>query len=386
MATASNSAGKSVVASNSFTLDTLAPTVSVTTFSVAENTPPATSVGTLAANEAVTWAVGSGNDSGLFNVSSAGVITFKASPNFEMPRGLALSAANGNAYTLNVVATDKAGNVTNRAITVNVTDVNEAPALVGTVPAQTAVINQPFSRDITAYFSDPDTTAPNNALTYSATGLPAGFSINATTGVITGTTASTLSSPVNVTVTARDGGGLSATQTFSFNVVAAPVVQSFTVTDGTASNGANLGKAGEALTFTLTMSEAVTIAGGTPSITFGIGGTTVTVDYVSGSGTSTLIFAKSGVVTPSGNSTSVTLNTIALNSATVTGQTSMQTWQTSVTGQTAAYTLDNTPPATPILTLGAGVSNGATNAEATQASGVVLVNAENGSTVQVKFF
>ena len=46
---------------------------------------------------------------------------------------------------------------------------------------------------------------------------------------------------------------------------------------------------------------------------------------------------------------------------------------------------DITPPNAPRLSLGAGVSNGATNAEATQASGVVLVNAENGSTVQVSF-
>ncbi|MEU6389322.1 M4 family metallopeptidase [Streptomyces sp. NPDC046939] len=54
------------------------------------------------------------------------------------------------------------------------------------------------------------------ALTYSATGLPAGLSINASTGVISGTpsTAGTYST----TVTVKDSGGATGTATFSWTV------------------------------------------------------------------------------------------------------------------------------------------------------------------------
>ena len=63
----------------------------------------------------------------------------------------------------------------------------------------------------------------NNALTYSATGLPSGLTISSTTGLISGTIASgdDTSSPYAVTVTASDSAGLSATQSFNWTV--APV-------------------------------------------------------------------------------------------------------------------------------------------------------------------
>ncbi|MCX8517687.1 MAG: Ig-like domain-containing protein, partial [Rhodoferax sp.] len=57
-------------------------------------------------------------------------------------------------------------------------------------------------------------------------------------------------------------------------------------------------------------------------------------------------------------------------------------------GPSSASTLtlvDDVAPATPTLTLGSGVANGAIAAEATASSGVVLVNAESGSTVRVTF-
>lgn len=47
--------------------------------------------------------------------------------------------------------------------------------------------------------------------------------------------------------------------------------------------------------------------------------------------------------------------------------------------------LDDTPPVTPTLALGAGIANGATSAEALQTSGVVMVTAENGATTVVTF-
>jgi hypothetical protein len=55
-------------------------------------------------------------------------------------------------------------------------------------------------------------------LTYSATGLPAGLSINATTGLISGTP--TTAGTSSVTVTATDGTGATGTATFNWTVTA----------------------------------------------------------------------------------------------------------------------------------------------------------------------
>ena len=64
--------------------------------------------------------------------------------------------------------------------------------------------------------SDPD----GDTLTYSATGLPDGLTINPTTGVISGTLtyASAALSPYTVTVTATDPSAAAGNKTFPWTV------------------------------------------------------------------------------------------------------------------------------------------------------------------------
>ena len=50
-----------------------------------------------------------------------------------------------------------------------------------------------------------------------------------------------------------------------------------------------------------------------------------------------------------------------------------------------SFNLDTSPPALPVITQGTGVGNGATKAEATQATGVVLVTGEIGANIEVVF-
>ena len=62
-------------------------------------------------------------------------------------------------------------------------------------------------------------SASGQTLTYSATGLPAGLSINASTGLISGTP--TTAATGSTTVTVKDTTGASGSATFSWTVNAA---------------------------------------------------------------------------------------------------------------------------------------------------------------------
>ena len=74
---------------------------------------------------------------------------------------------------------------------------------------------------LAATATDPD----NDPLTYEATSLPPGLSINATTGLISGTIANgaAAGSPYGVVVSVREGPVVDVTDTFSWTVTTAPV-------------------------------------------------------------------------------------------------------------------------------------------------------------------
>ena len=115
----------------------LPPTfTSAATFSVAENT---TVVGTVAATDAdsqdsVTGYTLSGADSAKFSITTAGVLTFAAAPNYEAPGDIVsttpANAADNNEYIIVVTATSGSGarqTTATQTLTITVTDVNEAP-------------------------------------------------------------------------------------------------------------------------------------------------------------------------------------------------------------------------------------------------------------------
>ena len=114
---------------------------------------------------------------------------------------------------------------------IDVIAVNDAVVASGTLPNRTAQDAATVSYATAGGFADPD----GDALTYTATGLPAGLTINSTTGVISGTvdrSASQVGGGVhNITVTARDPSNTSATQTFRITVTnPPPVARNDTVT------------------------------------------------------------------------------------------------------------------------------------------------------------
>ena len=94
-----------------------------------------------------------------------------------------------------------------------VRDVNHAPTL-SSIGNQSGAVNGSVSLAVSGSDSDGD------PLTYTATGLPLGLSIAATTGTISGTLTSASAGFHNVTVTVSDGR-LSATQSFLWTVTGA---------------------------------------------------------------------------------------------------------------------------------------------------------------------
>jgi Ca2+-binding RTX toxin-like protein len=147
----------------------------------------------------------SGTDAGLFNIdSSTGVVTFKASPNFEAPA----DAGGDNVYDFTVTASD--GTLSNaKAVQISVTNQNEGPTVTSGSAATFA--ENATGTVYTATATDPDA---GTTLSYSLSGTDAAlFNIDSTTGVVTFKSSPNFEAPgdaggdnvYDFTVTASDG-------------------------------------------------------------------------------------------------------------------------------------------------------------------------------------
>ncbi|MCS6764261.1 MAG: hypothetical protein MO853_10185 [Candidatus Protistobacter heckmanni] len=281
------------------TVDTTAPVItSAATASFTENGTGTAYTETVTDASTVTHSL-SGSDASKFNInSSTGAVTFASAPNFESPQDVDAN----NIYDIVVTATDAAGNVgLTKGVAITVTNANEDPVTSGKPLAnKTVVVNQAFSYNTSTGFTDPDA---GSILTCSATGLPAGFTINPTRGVLSGTAASTFAA-TSITVTANDGS-LSSSQSFTLEAVNGLIISSI-------SHSTTTVKGGTALSFTVTMSENVTVTttGGNPILTLSVNGQSVTATYSSGNGTSAPTFTATAPATGDGNAASVSAITI----------------------------------------------------------------------------
>ena len=89
-----------------------------------------------------------GADAGLFEITTAGVLTFKSAPNFEAPS----SHTNSNVYTVVVKAEDGNLGTDTQSITITVTDVNDAPVAL----ADTATTTKATAVTISVLDNDTD--------------------------------------------------------------------------------------------------------------------------------------------------------------------------------------------------------------------------------------
>jgi hypothetical protein len=141
-------------------------------------------------------------------------------------------------YMFTVRVTDSDDLQDTQSVTITVNEVNQAPVVTANpdiLRGEGEVISMPM------FATDAD--LPAQTITWGATGLPPGLSINASSGLVSGTIAAgaTGGSPYTVTVTATDNGtpNLQGTDVFQFSVTdtnSSPVLNpigSKTVTRGT---------------------------------------------------------------------------------------------------------------------------------------------------------
>jgi predicted extracellular nuclease len=141
------------------------------------------------------------NDNVAFTISG-NQLQINASPDFETK----------SSYNILVRTTDNGGLTFDKALTINVNDLNEAPIINTPIPLQTVDNTSVFNYTIpNNVFSDPE----GDALTYSASGLPSWLTFNPTTKTFTGTANTLGTNTIGVSV--NDGYG--HTTSTNFDVV-----------------------------------------------------------------------------------------------------------------------------------------------------------------------
>lgn len=123
-------------------------------------------------------------------------------------------------FSFTVTATDSSGSTDTDVVQFTITGTNDAPVADAVVIDQTWPFGKPFELDISQRFSDRDAAASGEDLDFTLTGLPAGLSYNADTGVISGIP--TGIGKFTITMTATDRQGTSITREFLLEVLAPP--------------------------------------------------------------------------------------------------------------------------------------------------------------------
>lgn len=148
---------------------------------------------------------------GELTINALGNYTFVPAANY-----------NGPVPDATYTVSDGRGGTDSGTLTIVVTPVNDAPS--GTdIPDQRSVDATSVTPvDVSLHFTDVD----GDLLSYSASGLPTGLSIDPVAGVISGTLPNDAShhGPYTVIITATDPSGLSATETFTWVVINPPPV------------------------------------------------------------------------------------------------------------------------------------------------------------------
>ena len=116
-------------------------------------------------------------------------------------------------YNVTVTATDPGGLFVQDTFVLTVASGNQAPVLNPSIGAHSGTVGTAVNIDVSGNFSDPD----GDTLTFSGTGAPSSLSISAA-GVVSGTPVAADVGTHDITITATDPGGLSASDTFVLTI------------------------------------------------------------------------------------------------------------------------------------------------------------------------
>jgi large repetitive protein len=317
-----------------------------------------------------TYSGGSGTSALTFSYTvAAGQNTSDLTVSALNLNGATIKDSTGTSATLTGAATNPAGTLqidttapTVSSVAASGTGITSGSGDLGAGSVVTLTVN--LSEVVTVAGGTPTLTLNNGGTaTYSGgSGTSAlTFSYTVAAGQNTSDLTVTALSLNGATVT--DGAGNSATLTGAVTNpsgtlqldTTAPTVSSVATSGtGITSGSGNLG-AGSVVTLTVNLSEAVTVAGGTPTLVLNDGGTAT---YSGGSGTSTLTF--SYTVAAGQNTSDLAVTALSLNGATVKdGAGNSATLTGAVTNPSGTLQIDGTAPTVAsVAASGTGITSG----------------------------
>ena len=204
--TAQDDNGEFVVSSFEWTVDNPGPVANDDQFTTNEDTAVS---GSVTGNDndpdgdSVTYAQTSTPTSGSVVFNNDGTFTYTPNANFH----------GSDSFDYELVDAD--GATSTATVTIDIASINDAPT-VNSLADQTDVDSDNISINVGNSFSDLE----GDTLTFTATGLPLGLSIDPGTGVISGTLESSASQngPYTIVVTADDGNGGTVSDSFDWNI------------------------------------------------------------------------------------------------------------------------------------------------------------------------
>ncbi|MDR3473756.1 MAG: hypothetical protein P4M09_19040, partial [Devosia sp.] len=225
--------------------------------------------------------------------------------------------------------------------------ITESPATGALAAGKAVTLTLAFSEAVTVAGGTPTLTLNDGGTACYASGSGTGSLVFSTTVAAGQSTAALAATAVNLNgATIKDASGNAASLTLTGLPQAGPQIDTTTPTLTAVAESPATGVmvAGNTVSFKLTLSEAVTVAGGTPTLTLNDGGT---ASYVSGSGTSVLVF--STTVAAGQSATALAATAVNLNGATI-KDTAGNAASLTLTGLTQAGPQITTSTTTPTLT------------------------------------
>ena len=270
-------------------LDEVAPTITsgATASAINENSGAGQVIYTATATDAgdisggVTFSLKAGSDAGLTINPTTGAVTLTGNPDFESKAS----------YSFTVVATDAAGNASDRTVTLAVNNLDEVAPTITSGTTAVAINENSGAGQVIYTATATDTGDISGGVTFSLkAGSDAGLTINPTTGAVTLTGNPDFESKASYsfTVVATDAAGNASDRTVTLAINNLDEVAP-TITSGTTATAINENSGAGQVIYTATATDSGDISGG------------VTFSLKAGSDAGLTINPTTGAVTLTGN-------------------------------------------------------------------------------------